>query len=175
MLAGLVESTYFGFRREGQVVEPVEQLVLLTVSEVKILRGMRVGVDQPGPDRLAVSSPWSRKRRVPLRDSPGHKDLASLQLDDLRVLSAPSMRLQALVDIGSRRHRLVEKCDDSVLVYAEEGVLEVFDFGQRERVDQRAVEHSLREVGCANTAKWGGLGNAAMIRRSVGTALARCA
>lgn len=103
----------------------------------------------------AFSFPWSGKRPVPVRGSPGHEELASLHLDDLRVLSAPSMRLQALVDIGRRRHRLVEKGDHAVLVYAEEGVLEVFDLGQRERVDQSAVEHSLLEVG---RAKWGGLG-----------------
>lgn len=52
----LQSDAYLGFCRKGDLVEPVEELKLLTEGEVQVLRGMRVGVDEAVGAELAVGS-----------------------------------------------------------------------------------------------------------------------
>lgn len=60
-------SAYLGFCRESDLVEPVEELELLTKGEIKVLGSMRVGIDeavQAGSAEAATSKVAEQRTRA---------------------------------------------------------------------------------------------------------------
>lgn len=129
-LATLGRPAHLGFGRKGQVRQPIEQLILLSVSEIQILRRVSMGIDQAEEASGSVRVRDPRLRSA-LNESPGHQELVPSQVDPLHVLRRPAVRLQPLLDL-LRLNRPLDECDPPRFVDAEERIVDVLDLGKRE-------------------------------------------